>query len=81
MRIKGICDYVAGLDRSRSCPEQLQIPKVAMMFLTQGPMPHEELWKRWLASIAGFIPTLCLANAVCGRGGLPVRALFSSVHL
>lgn len=64
----------AGSERPKSCPEVLQVPKVAMLFLTQGPMPHEELWKRWLASIAGTIPTLCLGNAVCARGGLPVSS-------
>lgn len=51
----------------------LQIPKVAIMFLTQGPMPHEALWGRWLESITGLMPTLCLGNAVCAKGGLSVN--------
>ena len=51
----------------------LRIPKVALMFLTQEAMPHERLWEKWLASVAGQVPTLCTANAVCARGGFKVR--------
>jgi len=62
----------AGSGSPKGCPGVLQLPKVAMMFLTQGPMPHEPLWEAWLAGISGLVPTLCVANAVCARGGLSV---------
>ena len=55
-----------------SCASVLRIPKVALMFLTQEAMPHERLWEKWLASVAGLVPTLCTANAVCARGGFKV---------
>ena len=47
------------------CGALLQMPKVALMFLTRGPMPHEELWNRWLASAAGLVAVDCASASVC----------------
>lgn len=47
------------------CGALLQMPKVALMFLTRGPMPHEELWNRWLASAAGLVAVDCTSSSVC----------------
>lgn len=57
---------------TQGCSRTLTIPKVALMFLTKGAMPHEALWEKWLAGTEGLIPTLCAANAVCARDGLQV---------
>ena len=32
------------------------MPKVALLFLTMGPMHHEASWRLWLASAAGLLP-------------------------
>lgn len=52
-----------------SCDAALNHPKVALMFLTRGALPHEALWARWLDAAAGLLPLPCVAAAACGRGG------------
>lgn len=49
-------------------PEQ-DIPKLALLFLTRGPMPHREVWGRWFQSVAGLVPksALLATRAVCLR--------------
>eukprot|EP00884_Botryococcus_braunii_P016679 jgi/Botrbrau1/3695/Bobra.0008s0022.1 len=47
------------------CSSSLRAPKVALMFLTRGPMHHEGLWTRWLASAAGLVPADLLRFANC----------------
>ena len=49
------------------CGALLQMPKVALMFLTRGPMPHEELWNRWLASAAGLVAVECASASLCSQ--------------
>ncbi|KAL3144019.1 hypothetical protein ABBQ32_003823 [Trebouxia sp. C0010 RCD-2024] len=49
------------------CGALLQMPKVALMFLTRGPMPHEELWNRWLASAAGLVAVDCTSTSLCSQ--------------
>ena len=49
------------------CGAMLQMPKVALMFLTRGPMPHEELWNRWLASAAGLVAVDCASSSLCSQ--------------
>ncbi len=36
--------------------QALGAPKVALLFLTRGPMHHEEMWRLWFASAAGMLP-------------------------
>ena len=31
-------------------------PRVALMFLTRGGLPYEQLWAEWLGSAAGLLP-------------------------
>lgn len=38
------------------CAAALRMPKVALMFLTTGDMPHGKLWREWFESIAGEGP-------------------------
>lgn len=47
-------------------PQALGAPKVALLFLTKGPMHHEAAWRLWLASAAGLLP---LRQAQVGRMG------------
>lgn len=59
-----------------SCAVALPTPRVALLFLTVGPMPHEALWEAWLRSAGGLVPKASLAakGAFClkmcrkGRG-------------
>lgn len=41
---------------TKSCSELLNAPKVALMFLTRGEMPHEPAWAAWLQSARGLVP-------------------------
>lgn len=58
------------------CGALLQMPKVALMFLTRGPMPHEELWNRWLASAAGLVAVDCASASLCSTA--PINSSSSS---
>ena len=51
---------VAGLYRGggpRACAELVGFPRVALLFLTRGDLPHAELWGEWLGDAAGLIPS------------------------
>lgn len=39
--------------------------KVALLFLTVGPMPHERLWTRWLQRANGLLPLEFLQQPLC----------------
>eukprot|EP00884_Botryococcus_braunii_P009898 jgi/Botrbrau1/1890/Bobra.0005s0006.1 len=41
--------------------------KVALLFLTVGPMPHERLWRRWFDDVAGLIPLEQLKQRNCSE--------------
>ena len=47
------------------CGAALRMPRVAMLFLTRGPMPHEALWTAWLAGARGHIQAECAAVTMC----------------
>ena len=40
----------------------LLLPKVALMFLTRGPMPHERLWNDWLREVEGLVPSALVSD-------------------
>uniref|UniRef100_A0A1D1ZP04 Uncharacterized protein n=1 Tax=Auxenochlorella protothecoides TaxID=3075 RepID=A0A1D1ZP04_AUXPR len=48
-----------------TCAQALAVPKVALLFLTQGAMHHAEAWALWFASAAGHIPLANLRQAGC----------------
>ncbi|CAK0758242.1 hypothetical protein CVIRNUC_002605 [Coccomyxa viridis] len=48
------------------CP-MLRVPKVALMFLTRGDMPHEASWAAWLRSAEGMVPIDPAQNALCAH--------------
>lgn len=39
------------------CSQAVDIPKVALLFLTKGDLPHKDMWIMWLRSAAGQLPT------------------------
>jgi hypothetical protein len=41
--------------------------KIALLFLTTGDMPHENLWRRWLEQAAGLIPLEVLQRPSCSK--------------
>jgi hypothetical protein len=43
------------------------VPKVALMFLTRGPMPHEQLWGEWLSEVQGKV-AMPVVSVQCGGG-------------
>lgn len=43
-------------DARLAAPQALGSPKVALLFLAKGPMPHEGAWRLWLSSAAGLLP-------------------------
>lgn len=57
------------------CIVDLDMKKVALMFLTQGPMPFESVWEAWIHEAAGLLPksafrsgkSLCLQQCLSGR--------------
>jgi hypothetical protein len=58
-----------------ACGGALRIPKVALLFLTRGDMPHERVWRTWLESAAGKqLPsswqTLNVRSAIVASVGL-----------
>ena len=54
------------------CAQLFRIPKVAIMFLTKGEMPHEELWRMWFASAEGRLPYQQAADGVCAANSVAV---------
>lgn len=44
---------------------KLKIPKVALLFLTRGDMPHEAAWAAWLSAARGLVPLDVLPPGVC----------------
>lgn len=55
-------------------PQALGSPKVALLFLTKGPMPHEGAWRLWLSSAAGLLP---VREAQVGCAGVYWHSMFS----
>ena len=58
-----------GGSSTSSCREALQVPSVALLFLTRGPLPLEALWREWLLQAQGMLPLYCVAAAACANGG------------
>ena len=45
------------------CASALRAPKVAMLFLTRGDMPHERLWRRWFGELDSIAFRGCKQNS------------------
>ena len=64
---------------TKSCSELLNAPKVALMFLTRGEMPHEPAWAAWLQSARGLVPLpVAAAPGFGGCGPERVRELVAA---
>eukprot|EP00887_Chlorella_sp_A99_P002199 scaffold21.g2199.t1 len=55
----------AGSDMHQLCRAALAAPKVALLFLSRGTLPHHELWHRWLQDAAGRLPQRHAASFGC----------------
>lgn len=42
--------------------QALQVPKVALLFLTQGKLPHEATWRAWFAAAEGWLPAAAVVQ-------------------
>ena len=47
------------------CAAATGVPKVALLLLTRGPMPHEGAWRLWFAAAAGEVPLAALRAGGC----------------
>lgn len=56
------------------CADALQIPKVALLFLTKGMLYHEPSWRLWLKSAEGLVPSQIVADHLCDIGVTGVSA-------
>ena len=62
------------------CAYATHTPRVALLFLVRGDMPHERLWERWFSSVdstvyAGCVPRGSAMPAVCAsRAGVDAIA-------
>lgn len=52
----------AALEAGPSLPS-LPFPRVALLFLTRGPMPFVRLWDEWMASAGGLVPSHAVSCA------------------
>ena len=39
-----------------ACNDALGIDRVALLFLSLGPLPHDRMWAAWLDGASGLIP-------------------------
>ena len=39
-----------------ACAQLVGLPRVALMFLSRGDMPHEALWAQWFGDAEGMLP-------------------------
>ena len=64
---------------TKTCSELLNAPKVALMFLTRGEMPHEPAWAAWLHSARGLVPLpVAAAPGFGGCGAARVAELVAA---
>jgi hypothetical protein len=56
---------VLPLSLRTSAPQALGVPRVALLFLTRGELPHHETWRLWFEAAAGMLPVEQLRAAAC----------------
>ncbi|KAK9787631.1 hypothetical protein WJX73_008336 [Symbiochloris irregularis] len=56
------------------CGPAVGMPKVALLYLTRGPMAHEQLWSTWFEQAAGLVRADCLGAALCEGASQPRAA-------
>lgn len=60
-----VLSFSPGAEPLSPYDQALAVPKVALLFLTQGVVHHAETWALWFASAAGHIPLANLRQAGC----------------
>lgn len=63
------------------CTRQINAPRVALLFLVVKDMVHRELWRQWLQSAAGILPTGALLHAAQARRSGTEHALGHLLHI
>ncbi|PRW05935.1 beta-1,6-N-acetylglucosaminyltransferase enzyme [Chlorella sorokiniana] len=48
-----------------ACAQALQMPKVALLFLTRGDLFHSGVWERWFAAARDLLPAEQLRTVAC----------------
>ena len=73
---------LAGTRHGGGCGASIGSPKVALLFLTKGAMPHDAMWAAWLEGAAGLVAADCAADAACAEagGGTPGGAVLSRLQ-
>ncbi len=67
--------------RTDLCAQLFRIPKVALMFLSKGELPHEDVWGQWLASAEGRLPYAWASDSVCvANNSIVADALLDSMR-
>jgi hypothetical protein len=59
--------YAGGVNNSADAPPT---PRVALLFISRGALPHAATWERWLASAADAVPAAAVA-AACASQRVP----------
>ncbi|GAB4820324.1 hypothetical protein N2152v2_007370 [Parachlorella kessleri] len=61
-------------DARNPCDALLHIPKVALLFMTSGKMPHERLWRLWVKQAKALVPLDAVRRyaATSSRPGAPL---------
>ncbi len=57
---------------SPACQSQASHPKVALMFLSRGALPHEPAWQAWFKGAAGLVPKIPETSNGCQVPPRPV---------
>lgn len=56
------------------CAYATRTPRVALLFLVKGYVPHERLWERWFRSIDSMVYAGCLPRGSAAPAGCASRA-------
>lgn len=51
-----------------ACAQAVDLPRVALLFLTKGDLFHHNTWRLWFQSAAGALPRSAVHAATCGSG-------------
>ena len=57
----------------------MHAPRVALLFLVKGDMPHERLWERWFSSIDSTVYAGCVSQGSAAPAGCASRAGTSAI--
>ena len=61
------------------CAYATRTPRVALLFLVKGDMPHERLWERWFRSIDSTVYAGCMPRGSAAPAGCTSRAGMNAI--